>query len=196
MIFIIMNKKIKDEFIALNEGVAANLKNRKIRELSDNPKQLETAIPILLNKSNVPIIYDVNLIIKGRNTKNLICGRYDIKEKIIYLNPSMSSLQTFKTLIHEKAHSLLIIGERREQLLQYIRQQNDNLKQEMDKEEVLAESTAFIVCNYLGFDTSSYSFGYIASYIENLQQLEDCSEIIKNTSKKLLKWIIDSTDLL
>ena len=182
MIFIIMNKKIKDEFIALNEGVAANLKNRKIRELSDNPKQLETAIPILLNKSNVPIIYDVNLIIKGRNTKNLICGRYDIKEKIIYLNPSMSSLQTFKTLIHEKAHSIL-----------HNKKQSAYSRKEA---EVQAESTAFVVCNYLNLDTSEYSFGYIASWSKNkeLKELKESLKIIANTSNEIIQWIEDSTN--
>lgn len=29
--------------------------------------------------------------------------------------------------------------------------------------EVEAESVAFVVCQYLGLDTSDYSFGYLAS---------------------------------
>lgn len=190
-----MNKKFKESFITLNLGVASNLKNRKIRELTDNPKQLEIIIPILMRKSSIPIIYDCNLSIPGDSDK--VFGRYDMVSEIIRINPNMSLLHRFKTLIHEKTHSLLIIGERKKQILQYMKQQkHDKLKQEMDKEEVLAESITFIVCNYLGFDTSSYSFGYIASHIQDLRQLEYYSQTIKETSEKLLKWIVDSTHAL
>ncbi|WP_455541976.1 hypothetical protein [Intestinibacter sp.] len=43
----------------------------------------------------------------------------------------------------------------------------DKKKYTREEAEVQAESTAFVVCNCLGFDTSEYSFGYIAGCSES-----------------------------
>jgi hypothetical protein len=87
----------------------------------------------------------------------------------------MSNAQTIKTFIHEITHSELHSGA----FTLASRQQK----------EVEAESTAFIVCDYLGLDTSDYSFGYIAAWAgENSKEvLKSCITNIKTASTKLIQ---------
>jgi antirestriction protein ArdC len=58
-----------------------------------------------------------------------------------------SPAQQVKTLAHEITHALLHHG------------QPDHRLAELE-----AESTAYVVCRHLGLDTSSYSFGYVATW--------------------------------
>ncbi|MDY2735595.1 hypothetical protein, partial [Intestinibacter sp.] len=48
-----------------------------------------------------------------------------------------------------------------------------------------------------GFDTSEYSFGYIASWSKNkeLKELKESLKVIADTSNEILKWIEESTGL-
>ena len=77
-------------------------------------------------------------------------GYYSINEKKIVINDNMSNTQTFKTLIHEIAHSKI--------------HAIDLKKYNANEREVQAESVAYVVCNTYGIDTSEYSFGYIAAW--------------------------------
>lgn len=147
------------------------------KELQDNPKQLEEAIESLIRASEVPINYDYSL------SSETAYGYYDLNEKAIYLRADLNSMHLFKTLIHEKAHSML--------------HNKDQNKYTREEAEVQAESTAFVVCNCLGFDTSTYSFGYIASWSKNkeLKELKESLKVIADTSNEILRWIEKSTDL-
>ena len=60
-----------------------------------------------------------------------------------------------------------------------------------------AESIAYIVSNALGLDTSEYSFGYIAGWSKNkdIAELKQSLVLIEQTSKSILKWITDNTEL-
>lgn len=155
------------------EGEIPTLTN----ELQDNPKQLEEAIEALIKTSSVPINYDYTL------NSQTAYGYYSLVEKAIYLRPDLNSMHMFKTLIHEKAHSML--------------HNKDQNKYTREEAEVQAESTAFVVCNCLGFDTSEYSFGYIASWSKNkeLKELKESLKVIADTSNEILKWIEESTGL-
>lgn len=155
------------------EGEIPTLTN----ELKDNPKQLEEAIENLIRTSDVPINYDYTL------NSNTAYGYYSLTEKAIYLRAHLSSMHMFKTLIHEKAHSML--------------HNKDQNKYTREEAEVQAESIAFVVCNCLGFDTSEYSFGYIASWSKNkeLKELKESLKVIADTSNEILKWIEESTGL-
>lgn len=146
-------------------------------ELQDNPKQLEKAIESLIRTSTTPINYDYSL------NSQTAYGYYSLIEKAIYLRADLSSMHTFKTLIHEKAHSML-----------HNKDQHNYTREEA---EVQAESIAFVVCNCLGFNTSEYSFGYIASWSKNkeLKELKTSLKVIAETSNEILKWIEESTDL-
>lgn len=155
------------------EGEIPTLTN----ELLDNPKQLEEAIEALIKTSSVPINYDYTL------NSQTAYGYYSLIEKTIYLRPDLNSMHMFKTLIHEKAHSML--------------HNKDQNKYTREEAEVQAESTAFVVCSCLGFDTSEYSFGYIASWSKNkeLKELKESLKVIADTSNEILKWIEESTGL-
>lgn len=140
-------------------------------ELTANPDNLNDLIDKVIASSPVPITYDKRL------TENDGNGYFDMKTKTIALRVGMGSLQTFKTLIHEIAHSIMH-GE----------------KYSDRKAEVEAESVAFVVCSSLGLDTSSYSFEYVATWSsgKELNELKGSLSIIENTSKVILKCIHDS----
>ncbi len=76
----------------------------------------------------------------------------------------MSEAQTIKTLVHEIAHAKLhalpveggiIVGAH---------------EKDRRTREVEAESVAYTVCQYLGLDTSDYSFGYITGWSSGREQ--------------------------
>ena len=83
----------------------------------------------------------------------------------------MSEVQNIKTLIHEITHADLHVPE--------IEQSN---KKDNRTREIEAESTAFVVSNHYGIDTSDYSFGYLASWSSSreLEELQSSLETIQN----------------
>ena len=134
-------------------------------ELTANPDNLNDLIDKVIASSPVPVIYD------NKITKNDGNGYYDMKTKTIALRAGMGSLQTFKTLIHEIAHSIM-----------------HNEKYPDRKAEVEAESVAFVVCSALGLDTSDYSFEYIAAWSSSkeLKELRNSLILIERTSRQIL----------
>ena len=83
-------------------------------------------------------------------------GYCNFTNQTIYVRSGMSEAQTVKTLIHEIAHAGL--HDRRS------RDGQDKSAVDRRTAEVEAESIAFVVCNYLGIDSSDYTFGYIAGW--------------------------------
>jgi antirestriction protein ArdC len=138
-------------------------------ELTENPEHLQSMIDNLIAYSTIRVFYDYSL------NKDQGNGYYDLYNKSIALRGGMSSLQTFKTLIHEIAHSLL---------------HNDDKFLTRDA-EVQAESIAYVVCSSLGLDTSEYSFEYVASWSEGkeLKELRSSLTVIDMTSKQIIDWI-------
>ena len=90
----------------------------------------------------------------------------------IVVRDSIDSKQKVKTLVHEIAHSILHC--------------EDGEQAEADRRtrEVQAESVAYVVLNYLGIDTSEYSFGYIASWGsgKETKELQASLEVIRKTA--------------
>jgi len=58
--------------------------------------------------------------------------------------------------------------------------------------EIEAESVAFIVCQYLGLDTSEFSFGHIARYSYGREQ--KALELFLDTIQKTAMYLIDSIE--
>ncbi len=81
-------------------------------------------------------------------------GYYSPSENKIVVQSGMSDAQTLKTAIHESAHKLLHDPDLK----------IDTVQSPRSEKEVQAESTAFIVAERFGLDTSDYSFPYIASW--------------------------------
>ena len=107
-------------------------------------------------------------------------GYYDLIKREIVVKDTLPHAQKIKTAIHEVAHSIL-------------HDRTDGLDQEADKREmeVSAESIAFVVCTYLGLDTSNYSFGYVAGYSEGkeLKELQAKMELIRSTANTIISGI-------
>lgn len=138
-------------------------------ELTNNPEQLQNIIDKLIACSPISIIYDNSL---NKDDGN---GYYDMATTTIALRAGMSSLHTFKTLIHEIAHSIM-----------------HDEKYSNRKAEVEAESVAFVVCSAIDLDTSEYSFEYIASWCSGreLKELKNSLAIIEKASNEILKLLL------
>ena len=91
----------------------------------------------------------------------------------IVVRPDLTDLQALKTLVHEIAHSLLHADIEDCHSRSYM--------------EVEAESTAFVVMNVLGYDSSSYSFGYVASWSDGDTKLvKTVGERVQKTAKTII----------
>lgn len=101
-------------------------------------------------------------------------GSFNKLENVIRIRGGMSEAQTFKTLVHETAHSLLhcIDGEQYE-VKRHIR-------------EVQAEGVAYVVCKALGVDAGDYSFGYVASWSNDPKEVIGELDVIRRTANAIL----------
>lgn len=125
--------------------------------------------------------------IKKATTANVSIGEIDGQAKgyfspndnEIVVKEGMEEMQTIKTLIHEVAHSILHC--------------KDGEQETADKhtKEVQAESVAYIVANYLGIDTSEYSFGYVAGWStgKDVKELKASLDVIQKTANKIISCV-------
>lgn len=139
-------------------------------ELKEYSAEIEKAIDAIAQTSKVPIRFESDM----RHDKK---GYYHIKNKEIVINDNLSDTQTFKTLIHEIAHSKI--------------HAKDLDKYNAHEREVQAESVAYVVCNAYGIDTSEYSFGYIAGWSsgKEMSELKESLSIIQDCSSEITKSI-------
>lgn len=107
-------------------------------------------------------------------------GYYHLADKRIAIKSGMSQAHTIKTMVHEIAHSIL-------------HDKDNGNEKEANRQtmEVQAESVAYVVNQYLGLDTSDYSFGYIAGWGEGkeMKELKESLEVIRKTSDEIIKQI-------
>lgn len=108
---------------------------------------------------------------------------FDRNTNSIGIKSGMSESQTFKTIIHETAHSLL--------------HAEDDDKSRNQK-EVEAESVAYAVCRHFGIDASDYSFGYIAGWSRNddLKEFRSSLELIQKTADGIITGIEEKQKVL
>jgi antirestriction protein ArdC len=144
-----------------------------VSDLTDNSPEIKKAINAIVGASRVPVHFDKPMNGEAK-------GYYHLEDKFIAIRPNMSDSQSFKTLVHEIAHSRI---------------HGKDDKYDRKEREVQAESIAFVVCSRYGIDTSNYSFGYIAGWSSgketselksSLHLVQECSsEIIKSIDKAL-----------
>ena len=105
-------------------------------------------------------------------------------ERRIAICEGLSPLQSAKTLAHEIAHAVLHLDEKD--------------SHERTVMEVEAESTAFVVLDALGFDTSAYSFGYVAGWSDAAENTPDpigkAGANVARASKVILDALLDDND--
>lgn len=147
------------------------------QDLSGQVKDYEKLLQVLIRAAGVPVAFEE----MGGGVK----GYFSPAAEKIALKKDMPQLQTVKTLIHEISHARL-----------HSRQRMDELKKEghvpdAREKEVQAESVAYVVCSFLGLDTSQYSFGYIAGWSgdKDVPQLTASLSAIRDTANDLLARI-------
>lgn len=138
------------------------------QELTQGVENYEDIMKCIISLSPYPIRFqEINSGAKG------YCS---YSEEIIAIREGMSAAQTIKTALHEVAHAML-----------HNPKVVDTELTRAEK-EVQAESVAFVVSNYLGIDTSDYSFDYVAVWSQNkeLEDLKNSLDVIQKTSKEIL----------
>ena len=110
-------------------------------------------------------------------------GYYSPNENRIVISKGLKGQeQILKTIFHEMAHADLHRGTNA--------QYGDD---QYRKQELQAESVAYVVANHFGFDTSSYSFGYLAIWAKDKNGFEDMVEQLQIVQKEA-KSLIDRMD--
>lgn len=145
-----------------------------VQHLNDDVFDFDGVMDVIQTISPVPITFED--IDSGAN------GFYNLESKDIHIKNGMGQMQTIKTSIHEIAHSIL-----------HDRDTGTDLNVDRNTKEVEAESVAYVVANYYGWDTSDYSFGYIAEWSKN-KNLEELKQSL-DTIRKTADQIIDSIDM-
>ena len=101
-------------------------------------------------------------------------GYWSASENLIAIDLNLEPAQQLKTLIHEIAHAMLGHGQDDDTTPRHIK-------------ELQAESTAFLVCDNIGLDTSSYSFSYLAGWADSPDEMLKAS----NTADRIAQQIIE-----
>ena len=110
-------------------------------------------------------------------------GYYSPDENRIVISKGLKGQeQILKTIFHEMAHADLHRGSNA--------QYGDD---QYRKQELQAESVAYVVANHFGFDTRSYSFGYLAIWAKDKNGFEDMVEQLQVVQKEA-KSLIDRMD--
>lgn len=102
-------------------------------------------------------------------------GCYFPADPRIEIRSDMSTPQKIKTLCHEFSHHL-----------HHTRCYED---EGYSTGEVIAESAAYIVCSYLGIDTSEYSVGYVNSWSKDTTALQSVANKIQKISAEIIDLI-------
>ncbi len=152
---------------------------KAINELTGDVKDYEDlyrAAKAVSIDNQVPISFEE---IKRGSTN----GYYSPDENRIVISKGLKGQeQILKTIFHEMAHSDLHRGTNA--------QYGDD---QYRKQELQAESVAYVVANHFGFDTSSYSFGYLAIWAKDKNGFEDMVEQLQIVQKEA-KSLIDRMD--
>lgn len=152
---------------------------KAIHELTGDVKDYEDlyrAAKAVSMDNQVPISFEE---IKRESTN----GYYSPDENRIVISKGLKGQeQILKTIFHEMAHADLHRGRNA--------QYGDD---QYRKQELQAESVAYVVANHFGFDTSSYSFGYLAIWAKDKNGFEDMVEQLQVVQKEA-KSLIDRMD--
>lgn len=108
-------------------------------------------------------------------------GSYNLETHVISINNKIEYRQKIKTLLHEYSHAL-----------DFKMHPDDDIPR--NKRELIAESTAFVVCLRLGVDTSSYSFSYLKSWLKEPDELKKIADSVQKISYEIINGLAGSSD--
>lgn len=152
-----------------------DLPSMGVDELQGDVGEFETVMDAIGKISKYPISFEeVDGGAKG------FFSRADPKR--IVIQEGMPQAQTLKTAVHELAHSVMHDFEPEDK---------SRPLPDRNTREVQAESVAFVVSNWLGLDTSDYSFGYIASWSsgKEISELRASLDEIRQASHGIIDGI-------
>ena len=148
----------------------------------------EVLLPVLVtglkgNVGNADVVYKAlqeALELPVKELSDLTAkGHYNETSKAITINSSLDTIHKIKTLLHEYAHYI------------HVTHYPDNEPEDLC--ELIAESVAFIVSNYLNFDTSDYSFPYIASWLKDPKELKIIGSKVTKIASDIIS-LLQSSD--
>lgn len=114
-------------------------------------------------------------------------GSCNYETKIISIQKNLSEFQKMKTLLHECGHALLhgsLINNDNLDSFEVEVMNNRHIR------EVEAESVSFVVGQFLGFDSSEYSFNYIVNWCGKNEYLENSLKRIRNTANQIIDVLV------
>lgn len=110
-------------------------------------------------------------------------GAYNIETGFISINVDYDYLQRIKTLLHEYAHAV-----------DYAMNPEKDIKKNV--RELVAESVAFVVMQYMGFDTSAYSIGYIKSWLKDVEELKTVVATVQKIACRIIDKVESQEELM
>lgn len=151
-----------------------------IDELKGDVKDYDSLLRIIKDIVPVPVEFE--------DIKGGAKGYFNTEENRIAIKSGMSEVQTIKTLLHEASHQALHSKEA---------EKKDDKPKSTAQKEVEAESVAYIVCKYLGIETSDYSFVYLATWSKDQEvpELRASLDTIRKTSSDMIEKIKDKLTL-
>ena len=116
-------------------------------------------------------------------------GYYSNANKEIVIWDGMSEKQTMKTAVHEVTHAMCHDRDLMEELGE---------KKNKMTIETEAESVAFTVCSFFGFDTSDYSFPYLAGWASSMEmkELRSSMDFIRKTAGTFIDSMVENIQML
>lgn len=118
-----------------------------------------------------------------RSIKGKVKGYFDPIKQEIVVKSGMSHVQTLKTLLHEIFHSRNHNPKNQ--------QSSVNLPKDRRIMEIEAESAAYVIMNWFGIDSASYSFEYLAAWSSSaeLKELQQSLATIQHESNQIIEEI-------
>ena len=153
-------------------------------DLFGNVQHYEAFMEALRRTSPVPLTIDP--------MQDNMDGFFSPTAQRIAIRQGMSEVQTVCACIHEMTHATLH---------NYEKQRMEAAAGDPDKEppkpkthqieEIEAESTSYMVCQYFGIETGENSFGYVASYCKDreLSELRACLNTINKAAGGMIAGI-------
>lgn len=115
--------------------------------------------------------------VKGTASK----GSYNLETGVISVRSDLEYLQKVKTILHEYAHAVDFA-------------MHPETDMDRNRRELIAESVAFVVSLRLGLDTSSYSVGYIKSWLKDKDELKIIADSVQKVAYTIITKLADSED--
>lgn len=141
----------------------------ELKGSNDNAKELFSAIREVSDCSFAIVSEkDDDTLRKGAK------GYYNKLTNMIVIKEELSDIHKVKTALHEYAHS-----------------QFHNVNEEdksREQKEIEAESTAFVLSEHFGIDTSDYSFPYVATWGQGKND-DELKDILQNITSRVSKLI-------